>query len=112
MKADDAKKLKELGNENQRRKRIVADQALNIDMLKELTGKAGSSASPAPLSGSHHPFPPTTGWQSGPSSKTCREAVIAGVGDTGQRPLRQRLGVHRLRRGRLVPVQRYRHRLH
>ena len=37
MKADDAKKLKELEKENQRLKRIVADQALDIDMLKELS---------------------------------------------------------------------------
>jgi len=36
MKADDAKKLKELEKENHRLKRIVADQALDIDMLKEL----------------------------------------------------------------------------
>jgi putative transposase len=36
MKADDAKKLKELERENMRLKRIVADQALDIDMLKEL----------------------------------------------------------------------------
>jgi transposase-like protein len=36
MKADDARKLKELEKENQRLKRIVADQALDIDMLKEL----------------------------------------------------------------------------
>jgi putative transposase len=36
MKADDAKKLKELEKENQRLKHIVADQALDIDMLKEL----------------------------------------------------------------------------
>ena len=36
MKADDAKRLKELGKENGRLKRIVADQALDIDMLKEL----------------------------------------------------------------------------
>jgi transposase-like protein len=36
MKADDAKRLKELDKENQRLKRIVADQALDIDMLKEL----------------------------------------------------------------------------
>jgi putative transposase len=36
MKADDAKKLKELERENQRLKKIVADQALDIDMLKEL----------------------------------------------------------------------------
>ena len=36
MNADDAKKLKELERENVRLKRIVADQALDIDMLKEL----------------------------------------------------------------------------
>jgi putative transposase len=36
MKADDAKRLKELERENARLKRMVADQALDIDMLKEL----------------------------------------------------------------------------
>lgn len=36
MKADEAKRLKELERENARLKRIVADQALDIDMLKEL----------------------------------------------------------------------------
>jgi len=36
MKADDAKRLRELERENARLKRIVADQALDIDMLKEL----------------------------------------------------------------------------
>ena len=37
MKANDAKRLKELEKENQRLKRIVADQALDIDMLKFLS---------------------------------------------------------------------------
>ena len=37
MKADDAKRLKELEKENQRLKRIVADQLLDIDMLKFLS---------------------------------------------------------------------------
>jgi putative transposase len=37
MKADDTKRLKELEKENQRLKKIVADQALDIDMLKELS---------------------------------------------------------------------------
>ncbi len=37
MKADDAKRLKELERENQRLKRMVADQALNIDALKEVS---------------------------------------------------------------------------
>ena len=36
MKADDAKRLRELEKENVRLKRIVADQALDIDMLKEV----------------------------------------------------------------------------
>jgi hypothetical protein len=36
MKVDDAKRLKELEKENARLKRIVADQALDIDLLKEL----------------------------------------------------------------------------
>jgi putative transposase len=36
MKADDAKELRELRKENQRLKKIVADQALDNDMLKEI----------------------------------------------------------------------------
>ena len=36
MKADDAKRLKEFECENQQLKRIVADQALDIDMPKEV----------------------------------------------------------------------------
>jgi putative transposase len=36
MKADDAKRLKELEKENQRLKKIVADQVLDIAMLKEV----------------------------------------------------------------------------
>jgi transposase-like protein len=39
MKANDAKLLKELEHENTRLKRIVADQALDIEMLKELNRK-------------------------------------------------------------------------
>jgi len=37
MKADDAKRLKELERENGRLKRIVADQALDIDALREIS---------------------------------------------------------------------------
>lgn len=37
MKADDAKRLKELDKENARLKKLVADQALDIDMLRELS---------------------------------------------------------------------------
>ena len=36
MKGDDAKRLKELERENARLKKMVAQQALDIDMLKEL----------------------------------------------------------------------------
>ena len=36
MKADDAKKLRELEKDKQRLKKIVADQALDIDMLNEV----------------------------------------------------------------------------
>lgn len=36
MKADDAKRLKELEKENTQLKRIVANQALDIDMLKAI----------------------------------------------------------------------------
>jgi transposase-like protein len=48
MKSDDVKRLKELERENGRLKRIVADQALNIDALKEVakgTGRPGPPAS-------------------------------------------------------------------
>jgi len=36
MKADDMKRLKELERENQRLKKIVADQALDLSILKEV----------------------------------------------------------------------------
>ena len=36
MKANDAKRLRELEGENKRLKKVVANQALDIDMLKEL----------------------------------------------------------------------------
>ncbi len=36
MKASEAKRLKELEAENSRPKKLVANQALDIDMLKEL----------------------------------------------------------------------------
>ena len=37
MKADAAKRLRELERENVRLKKIVADQALDIDMLREIS---------------------------------------------------------------------------
>ena len=40
MKADEAKRLRELERENTRLKKIVADKALEIDMLKELAEDA------------------------------------------------------------------------
>jgi putative transposase len=36
MRVDEAKRLKELERENARLKKLVADQALDIDMLKEV----------------------------------------------------------------------------
>jgi hypothetical protein len=36
MKADEAKRLKELERENARLKKMVAEQALDLDMLREL----------------------------------------------------------------------------
>lgn len=37
MKSEEAKRLKQLEEENQRLKKLVADQALDIQMLKEIT---------------------------------------------------------------------------
>ena len=39
MEVSDAKRLKALEEENRRLKRIVADQTLNIQVLKDLLGK-------------------------------------------------------------------------
>ena len=39
MELSDAKRLKELEEENRRLKRIVADQTLNLQVLKDLLGK-------------------------------------------------------------------------
>jgi len=36
MKAEEAKRLKELADENRRLKQLVADQALDIQMLKHI----------------------------------------------------------------------------
>ncbi len=46
MKADDAKRLKELERENTRLKKIVADQALDIDMLKEVNRETSDPGPP------------------------------------------------------------------
>jgi putative transposase len=39
LEVSEAKRLKQLEEENSKLKRIVADQALNITMLKDLVGK-------------------------------------------------------------------------
>jgi putative transposase len=39
MEVSEAKRLKQLGDENARLKRLVADQALDNQMLRELLGK-------------------------------------------------------------------------
>ncbi len=39
LQVDDAKRLKALKDENRRLKRIVADQALNLSVLKDALGK-------------------------------------------------------------------------
>ena len=39
LEVSDARRLKELEDENRRLKKVVADQALNIDVLKEVLGK-------------------------------------------------------------------------
>lgn len=39
MQASDAKRLRTLEEENRRLKRVVADQALNIQVLKDVLGK-------------------------------------------------------------------------
>lgn len=39
MQVDEAKRLRELEEENSRLKRIVADQALNLQVLKDVLGR-------------------------------------------------------------------------
>ena len=51
LKSDDAKELRELRKENGRLKKIVADQALDIDMLKEITRE---TSDPEPPTGCGH----------------------------------------------------------
>ncbi len=56
MKADDAKRLKDLEKENARLKKLVAEQLLNIDMLKELGREIGE---PGPAAQSGYRFAAT-----------------------------------------------------
>jgi hypothetical protein len=52
MKADDAKRLKELERENRRLKEIVADQALEVRALKEISsGRMKVKSAPKYFSG-------------------------------------------------------------
>ena len=44
LEVSEAKRLKQLAEENAKLKRIVADQALDITMLKDLVGKNGKPA--------------------------------------------------------------------
>jgi hypothetical protein len=46
MKADDTKELRRLRDENGRLKRMVADQALDIEMLKESPGETSEPGPP------------------------------------------------------------------
>jgi putative transposase len=47
MEVSDAKRLKQLEDENRRLKKLVADQALDIQMLKDICSKNGSSPQPS-----------------------------------------------------------------
>ena len=51
MKADDARRLRELERENVRLKRVVADQVLEIDALKEIAKGKRRTRTEGPASG-------------------------------------------------------------
>jgi putative transposase len=51
LKADDAKRLKDLERENARLKRIVADKELEIDALREISKETGEPVAAAPSCG-------------------------------------------------------------
>jgi putative transposase len=52
MDVSDAKRLKQMEEENRRLKRLVADQALDIQMLKDVNSKTGEACSKATCRGS------------------------------------------------------------
>ena len=103
MKADDVKRLKELEAENAKLKRIVADQLLDIEGLKELSrgnfepgastsggarvaGPArdvGASGVPAGRSASLHPAPRAGRGQGRCSSPGAAAADLAGAAAVG-----------------------------
>ena len=95
MKADDARRLRELERENARLRRIVADKELVIDALKEIARgnwHAGSPASTAPRSAaSRHAAAVTT--RSGRSCTPSRVAIPAGGTAGPGRPCARRGGV-------------------
>ena len=82
MKADDAKRLKELEKENARLKKLVADQALDIDMLKELAGETSDPGPPpagrrdAHASGSGSPNAGPVAWSASPAPPSASPAPI------------------------------------
>jgi hypothetical protein len=115
MKAEDAKEVRELRKENQRLKRIVADQALDIVMLKELnretsspepppTGRCGLKErfgvserracravdQPAPPSASPPRSLPTTSSPCGPS---CETSLVGAPAGDGAGPTSRRRGL-------------------
>ena len=73
MKADDAKRLKELERENARLKRIVADKELENDALREVAGETGEPVEATP----------SRGHAAGPA----RPLAAAGVPDRRPAPL-------------------------
>ena len=71
MKANEAKRLKELEAENARLKKLVANQALDIDMLKEISagnfGARTASAAPSRRCATSKGYPnaePARSWAS------------------------------------------------
>jgi putative transposase len=83
MKADDAKRLRELERENARLKRIVADKELEVDALREVAKETGEPVEATPSRG-HAPG-------------TARHLAAAGVCDRRPAPLHP--APHRARGG-------------
>ena len=95
MKADDAKRLRELERENTRLKRIVADKELEIDALRRSPGETGKPVAPARGS-LHVAGPPRTVGTAGMPGH--RSAPLHTAPPPGTRPRRRRAqdGVARL----------------
>ena len=95
MKADDAKRLRELERENARLKRIVADKELEIDALRRSPGETGKPVAPA-RGGLHVAGPPRVVGTAGMPGH--RPAPLHAAPPAGARPRRRRAqdGVARL----------------